>query len=674
VTDRYSAQRRIADSEQRYRLLAENSSDVVYLTDIDRRITWVSPSITQSTGWKPEDLVGRLQSGLIHPEDHQRVSEAFSSSSEQPYTAEFRFRRSNGAYAWFSATGRWATDDAGAVVGLVVGLRDIEARVQAEQELADREEHYRLLSENASDVVLQIGADGRIRWASESITSVLGWPGHAVLGRVATELVHPDDRDSAIAGLLDIEIGAGVNGRVRVLREDGSHQWMAVTVHRVQVEDRTFRIIALRDIQEAVHAQVELEHAIGHDPLTGLATRSATLVRLRHLLDRLPSSEHSVAVLCVGIDGLKTVNEALTHEAGDHVVAVLAGRISGCVAEEDLIGRGTGDEFLVLVPDLVSGADASLVAEQVRLAANGVLAIGAHRLEPTVSIGVASGTRISDPEDLLRDASLAMHQAKANGRDRAEFVDPQLASEAQRRLLVDGAVRDALRDGGLVPWFQPIVRLADSSVVGYEALVRWVRPDGSVVEPVAFLPVAERSSLITDIDIAILERSIAALGPLAAPMFVAVNVSAATLAQPDYAGRVLDLLAAYKVTPSRLHLEITETAVLRVTASVRSSMDRLADVGVRWFMDDFGTGYSSITHLRDLPISGLKLDRSFTQGVGAEEGTAEQLARALGGLAQGLGLDTVAEGIETEDEAAVLASHGWVHGQGWLYGKAEPLA
>jgi EAL domain-containing protein (putative c-di-GMP-specific phosphodiesterase class I) len=266
-----------------------------------------------------------------------------------------------------------------------------------------------------------------------------------------------------------------------------------------------------------------------------------------------------------------------------------------------------------------------------------------------------------------------MHLAKANGRDRAEFVDPQLASEAQRRLLVDGAVRDALRDGELVPWFQPIVLLSDSSVVGYEALVRWVRPDGSVVEPVAFLPVAERSSLITEIDLAILERSMAALGRLADPLFVAVNVSAATLAQPDYADRVLELLAAYKVPPARLHLEITETAVLRITSSVRCSMDRLAEVGVRWFMDDFGTGYSSITHLRDLPISGMKLDRSFTRGVGDAEGTSEQLARALGGLAQGLGLDTVAEGVETEDEAAVLASHGWVHGQGWLYGKAEPL-
>ena len=673
VTDRFSAQRRIAESEQRYRLLAENSSDVVYLLDEDRRITWVSPSITQSTGWLPEDLVGRLQSGLVHSEDHARVTEAFTASGDQPRAVDFRLRQADGTYSWFSATARWATDDAGSVAGLVVGLRDIDAQVAAERELADREERYRLLSENASDVVLQIGSDGRIRWASESISSVLGWPGHDVLGRVATELVHPDDRPDAIAGLLEAETGAGLNGRMRILREDGTHQWMAVTVHRVQTADANFRIIALRDIQEAVHAQVELEHAIGHDPLTGLATRSATITRLQHLLERLPSDDASVAVLCVGVDGLKTVNEALTHEAGDHLVAVLATRIAACVDHDDLVGRGTGDEFLVLVPDLADRADASIVAEHVRLAAQGLVLIGAHRLEPTVSIGVASGTRSADAEDLLRDASLAMRQAKANGRNRAEFVDPQLANEAQRRLLVDGAVRDALRDGELVPWFQPIVRLADSGLVGYEALVRWVRPDGSIVEPAAFLPVAERSSLITEIDLAILERAVATLAAADDPLFVAVNVSAATLAEPDYADRVLELLTAAGLEPSRLHLEITETAVLRITAAVRASMDRLDAVGVRWYMDDFGTGYSSITHLRDLPISGMKLDRSFTQGIGDAEGTAEQLARALGGLAHGLGLDTVAEGVETEDEAAVLASHGWVHGQGWFYGRAAPL-
>jgi len=169
----------------------------------------------------------------------------------------------------------------------------------------------------------------------------------------------------------------------------------------------------------------------------------------------------------------------------------------------------------------------------------------------TVSIGVATGSRDADPEDLLRVAGLAMHKAKANGRNRVEFVDPRLSSEATRRLLVDGAVRDALRDGELAPWFQPIVRLADSGVVGYEALVRWVRPDGSIVEPAAFLPVAERTSLITEIDRTILELSVATLSRLRDPLFVAVNVSAAALAQPDYADRVLELLEGAHGRPSR---------------------------------------------------------------------------------------------------------------------------
>ncbi len=673
VTERYEARQDISRSERRYRLLAENSSDVVLLTDLDMLFTWVSPSITQTTGWDPADLVGSPQRDYIHPEDLDRLDAEFAANSEAGLESDFRFRCASGAYRWMSGVARWATDDGGIVVGLVVGLRDIDKQVQTQHELAEREDRYRLLSDNASDVVLQVGSDGRISWASESITSVLGWPGRDILGRVATELVHPEDREGAVDRLQSVLGGTPTHGQMRVLRVDGTPQWMAVTVHRVQTGADVFRIVALRDIQEAVRAQVELEHAIGHDPLTGLSTRSATQTRLRHLLERLPTSDRSIAVLCVGIDALKTVNEALSHEAGDHVIAVVAARISSAVGDDDLVGRGTGDEFLVLLPELANGADAALIADTVRLAAHGVISISSHRIEPTVSIGIATGDRRADAEDLLRDASLAMHQAKRRGRDCAEFVDPHLATEARRRLLVDGAVREAVRDGELVPWFQPIVTLADGALTGYEALVRWVKPDGATVEPAAFLPVAERTSLITELDLTILERSIARLSLLPAPLSVAVNVSAATLARPDYPDRVLRHLADSGVDPTRLHLEVTETAVLRITEQVRLAMYRLADVGIRWYMDDFGTGYSSITHLRDLPIAGMKLDRSFTGGLGTGETTSKRLAQALGGLARGLGLDTVAEGVETTEEAGVVASCGWVHGQGWLYGKAAPL-
>ena len=559
--------------------------------------------------------------------------------------------------------------------GLALTWRDVTMRHSSQQRIADSERRYRLLAENASDVVLQVGSDGRIRWASESITPVLGWAGRDILGRVATDLVHADDRQDAIDRLVEELPGPSTTSRLRLLRADGGVQWMAVTEHQVHSEDGDFRVLALRDIADAVQAQVELEHAMGHDPLTGLATRATTLTRLSHLVERLPGEESTVGVLCIGVDGLTAVNEALTHEAGDHVLAVVASRITAAVGDVEVVGRAGGDEFVVLLPNLAAGADAAVMAERIRMAVHGAVLVAAHRIEPTVSIGIATGDGSSHPESLLRDASLAMRQAKAHGRDVSEFVDVQLAKEARRRLLVDGAIRDALRDGELVPMFQPIVLLADGTLSGYEALVRWIRSDGTTVEPGAFLPVAERTSLITEIDLVILRRSVEALRSLPSQLTIAVNVSAASLARVDYADQAIEILTASGIDPTRLHLEVTETAVLHVTDRVRTTMQRLADAGASWFMDDFGTGYSSISHLRDLPISGLKLDRSFTSGIaeGSEDSTSDRLAQALQGLAVGLGLDTVAEGVETREQADHLAAYGWVHGQGWLYGKAAPL-
>ena len=672
TTDRYIERQRVTESERRYRLLAENSSDVVFLSDRHMRFLWISTSLERATGYRPEELVGRAQQDFVHPEDVEELSARFSNRTGEPVHMQFRFRIASGDYRWMSASGRWATDDDGRVMGLVIGLRDIHDQVSTERELAEREARYKLLSENATDVVLQVGADGRIRWASESITAVLGWEGRDVLGRVATDLVHPDDRDDANDELRGVAPGDTVVGQVRVLRQDGSQRWMAVTMHHIGTDASSFRVIALRDIEDAVAARRDLEHAMGHDPLTGLATRATILGRLQRMLDEVAGIE-TVAVLCVGIDGLKDVNEALTHAAGDLVITSVAGRVANAVGDPERVGRGGGDEFTVLVPGLLSGADASSLAEKVRLAAQGSVLVGPHRLRQTVSIGIATGGAEADAENLLRDASLAMQQAKSDGRDRTAFADAALALEAKRRLDVEGAIREALLGGEFVPWFQPIVRLSDGTVTGYEALVRWVRPDGTLVEPGAFLPVAERSPIITEIDLRVLDSALRALDALPPDVSVSVNVAARTLSTPDYADRVRELLHRHDVAPGRLHLEVTETALLRIDDGLRRTMRSLADSGVQWYMDDFGTGYSSIAHLRELPITGMKLDRSFTAALGSGEETSSRLAQALGGLAAGLGLDTVAEGIETAEEARLLAAYGWVHGQGWHYGRAEPL-
>ncbi|MEI6623488.1 MAG: bifunctional diguanylate cyclase/phosphodiesterase [Actinomycetes bacterium] len=368
------------------------------------------------------------------------------------------------------------------------------------------------------------------------------------------------------------------------------------------------------------------------------------------------------------------MNEALTHAAGDRVLTAVAARIATVADTPDQIARGTGDEFVIIIPDLVRAADAGMVAEQVRQAAKGTLFIRDQELQPTVSIGIATGGRGASGSELVRDASLAMRQAKADGRDRWEFSDNRLAVEARRRLTIEAGIRDGLNEGQFAPWFQPIVDLSSRAVVGYEALMRWVQSDGTVVEPGGFLPIAERTHLVADLDLVALWRSTELLARLPASQHVAVNVSVTTLNGLACADNVKAALTACGVEPSRLHLEVTETALLTVNDHVRAVMHELAGAGVRWYVDDFGTGYSTIAHLRDLPFAGLKLDGSFTAGVGAGDLTCERLTKGLIGLADGLGLDTVAERIETSSEAAIMRAQGWRHGQGWLYGHPVPGA
>lgn len=669
------AQAQLVESERRYRLLAQNSSDVVIWSDSSLGIRWASPSAQSMFGWDPEAMLGKTAADFVHPDDLPRVRAAVTASEQsgQPVSLRYRWRCADGTYRWVEAAGNPIPEERERGGGRVVRLRDVDQQLRAERELAAREEQYRLLAENASDVVLQIGPDGRIRWASHSVTRVMGWEVEQLVGVVALDLVRPEQQPRLVAMRERVFAGESASDEFQLRKADGSYQWMEMVLRPVPTADGIGRVVALRDIEEAVRARSALEFALGHDQLTGLAVRRVVLGRIATEQQRLAPGT-LVGVLSIGIDSLTTVNEGLSYGAGDLVITTVATRLAEAVGGADRVGRGAGDEFVVILPDLPSATLAASRAEELRLAVQGGVLVAGQELRPTVSIGITLGNRTSAPEQLLHDASLALREAKAQGRDRYAFADSHIAEEAHRRLVLERAIREGLAQGQFVPWFQPIVSMTSGRVDGYEALVRWRQGD-RWVQPGDFLPVAEASSLICDVDVAVMQRSIEAMAAMPSERFVAVNVSTVTLARTPYAALVAEALAVNSVAPGRLHLEVTETALLSADDPVAVAIADLAAAGARWYVDDFGTGYSSISHLRDLPVSGLKLDRSFTAGIGDGDDTCLRLADALAGLARGLALDSVAEGIETEAEAAVLKAQGWMHGQGWLYGRpaAQPV-
>ncbi len=402
---------------------------------------------------------------------------------------------------------------------------------------------------------------------------------------------------------------------------------------------------------------------------------------LQRVAATLKRRAHPTAVLSVGIDRLSQVNHALTHRAGDRLVITVAERLVQSLGNDGLVARGTGDTFIVLLDAIASSGEAAAIAEHLRQGVKGRIRYAGHTIAPTVSIGLALTPGEGDDaigeaptaDELLRDAALAMRMAADKGRDRCHAADQRLALEARQSLEMQEELRQALERGELQAWLMPQVDLSNDRLRGYEALVRWPRSDGELALPETFLAIARNAQLGEAIDLEMLRQSIDALVQLPPPLSVAVNLSAETLGRSGLVELVQAWLQRAGVEPRRLHLEITETALLEVGPEVSATIQQLAGAGVRWLVDDFGVGYSSISHLRDLPIHGIKLDGSFTAGLRHGDQKSLRLAQALAGLAEGLGLETVAEGIESADEAATLRDLGWSCGQGWHFGKAAAL-
>ncbi len=355
------------------------------------------------------------------------------------------------------------------------------------------------------------------------------------------------------------------------------------------------------------------------------------------------------------------------------MVRVLAGRIVGLVGDNAPVGRNPGGDFSVLLPELTNLESVSIIAENIRVAATRPIEVKQHQLQVTVSIGVAIAAPECEPDTLLRRAGVAMHRSKHNGRDQFTYFDRQLEQVARQQLREEAEVRTALTNHEFAAWFMPIVSLDTRDTVGYEALARWVRGSGVVTPPDEFIPVLERIGLAAALDLEILRQSLELLSRIDSKLTVAVNCSGASLDTPSFLDDVEQRIRDAGVDPTRINLEVTETAILAADGPWLGGVKRLADLGVGIHLDDFGTGYSSINHLRDLPISGVKLDLSFTRALDGGDQKVIGLIRGLAGLANGLSLATIAEGVETLEQAEAVRKLGWHSGQGWLFGKPAPV-
>jgi diguanylate cyclase (GGDEF)-like protein len=435
----------------------------------------------------------------------------------------------------------------------------------------------------------------------------------------------------------------------------------------------TGRVRALSLVHEKTR---ELSHLALHDPLTGLPNRALVLDRAEQMLARAARNPGTVAgALYIDIDGFKHVNDNLGHAAGDRLLTVAGERLQRAVREQDTVGRLGGDEFVVLVeatptevsPDVLADRLTETLREPVELGDAGKL------FSVTASIGVAVGS-YATPDDLLRDADLALYAAKAAGKDRYALFDAGLYADAEGRLALQSDLGAAVNDDQLFLHYQPIFDLASRRVVGVEALVRWRHPQRGVVGPANFIPLAEESRLIVPIGRWVLDeacRQAAAWSAGGLDLGISVNVSAYQLGRREFAEDVHGALERSRIAPSSLTLEITETTLVRDVPAARERLEEVKALGVRVAIDDFGTGYASLSHLQRMPVDILKIDRSFVSALNDGPQSRELLAAILG-VGQSLSLSVVAEGIEEASQRTTLEEMGCQMAQGFLLGHPGP--
>ncbi len=557
--------------------------------------------------------------------------------------------------------------------------RHLEQRVgERTIELAASKERYSALVQHSSDVVTVVDVDGRVQYQSASSTRLLGLSPSQVEGTTLGDLM-TSARASEFKGALN-QVATeplGVHTMRTTLRHaDGGTRDVELTVTNLLGNPHVRGLVLnSRDVTDRTTLEAELLHQAFHDSLTGLANRALFRDRLEHALAREGSAGGGVAIMFLDLDGFKEVNDTHGHSTGDELLVLVANRLSHELRAGDTVARFGGDEFAILVDDAF---DATPLAGRIEAVLQRPFAFGAHQVTVSASIGIAASDPVeaTTAEQLLRNADLAMYQAKAAGAASFVVFHPTMHASLVERVQMETDLRSALDNDELIVHYQPLVDLKDGHIHGSEALVRWIHPQKGLVGPDRFIPLAESTGLIQRLGLWVLRESCEQTvrwqqsSPVLQDLKISVNLSARQLPDPGLFGYVRDILAETGLRPSCLTLEMTESVLMDDSEEIHANLVALREIGVRLAIDDFGTGYSSLSYLHRLPVDILKIDRSFIERLRSSGDVA--LISTIIRLGQTMQLETIAEGIEHAEEMLMLRRQGCDTGQGFHF--SPPVA
>ena len=549
--------------------------------------------------------------------------------------------------------------------------------------LAESEARYRLLVE-ASPQAIAVHRGGQVVYVNAAGLSLIGVADAAsLIGKATLKFVHPDDRSrmSATVG------HAAERIEYRILRPDGGVVEVEAASVAILYEGDPAIQTVFRDMTDRKRLEARLVHEAFHDPLTGLPNRALFRDRVEHALQRIARSgaDPRATVLFLDLDKFKVVNDTLGHAAGDQMLVAVSERLRRATRVYDTVARLGGDEFAVLLEEVVDEAEVLTIVSRIRDALRAPVTLDGRGMMITASVGVAHAAASIDADTLLRNADVAMYEAKEAGKARHAIFEPAMHEAIMQRLQLESDLRDAVVDptaAGFSLVFQPIVELADGTVRALEALLRWQHSSRGATSPLDFIPLAEQTGVIVPLGGWVLVQSCMQLEQwrrlwcdegrdLATLPSVNVNISGRQLAEEGFVELVADALRHTLAPAHHVTLEITESVIMQRTEDTLTTLRALKELGVRLAIDDFGTGYSSLSYLQKFPVDVLKIDRAFVEGV-ARGGSDAALARTIIALGDTLGLRTVAEGVEDVAQRNQLTLLGCQLGQGFLF--SRPMA
>ena len=563
---------------------------------------------------------------------------------------------------------------------LFSGERPAAAAAGEARDEARENDRFRSAFDYAAIGMALVSTEGRWLQVNRSLCQILGYTEKELLTTDFLAVTHPDDLPTALSN-----IGQLLRGKVqasqmekRYIHKSGHEVWVhwSVSMVRDQYSKSVHLIFQIQDITDRKLAEEQLHHDAFHDALTGLPNRALFMDHLKLAIARARRNDaQKFAVLYLDLDRFKIINDSLGHTIGDQLLVGIADRLKENLRPGDTVARLGGDEFVILIEDIAEDTEAVQVAERIQQQLSVPFTLSGREVFTTVSLGIApSATGYERAEDILRDADTAMYRAKSAGKARYEIFDRAMHARAINLLQMETDMRRALEREEFLIHYQPIVALENFRLRGFEALVRWQHPERGFISPMDFIPIAEETGLIVQLGEYVLREACTQMQrwqkrfPADPPLYVAVNLSSKQFSQSELIEKVAQILDETGVNPSSVKLEITESVVMENIDTATDMLRQFRALGIKLAIDDFGTGYSSLSYLHRFPIDTLKIDRSFVTRM-SENNENTEIVRTIVVLAQNLGMDVVAEGVETNEQLVLLQKLGCENGQGYFFSK-----